>query len=358
MAIALNFFDNVVLQAVSEEVVPKASFFKDRYFKTGAGDIFKADKVLTEYRKGDRKMAAFVAPRAGDIPVARRGYEVHEYQPAYIAPSRLLTVDELKVRGFGEALYPGFDEAQRAARLLADDMTDMENRISRREEWMAAQTMINNGCIMQEYIDDKTKGNELIVKFYDGTSNHIYTPSKKWNEEGGDFWGDVKAMCRMLSSRGLSAADLVLGTDAADYALEDEKTARQLDKNSGIIVGEVRQQLTAYDGVVFMGVLNFGGFMLNVFSVDETYTDESNTTQKYFPATSAMVTAPDCGHLMYGKITQIDYGMQDYTTYAARRVAKLVIDQEHDIRKLRLACRPLAAPRNYCPYIYAANVVG
>ena len=358
MAIALNFFDNVVLQAISEEVVPKASFFKDRYFKTGAGDIFKADKVLTEYRKGDRKMAAFVAPRAGDIPVARRGYEVHEYQPAYIAPSRLLTVDELKVRGFGEALYPGFDEAQRAARLLADDMTDMENRISRREEWMAAQTMINNGCTMQEYIDDKTKGDELIVKFYDGTSDHIYTPSKKWNEEGGDFWGDVKAMCRMLSSRGLSAADLVLGTDAADYALEDEKTARQLDKNSGIIVGEVRQQLTAYDGVVFMGVLNFGGFMLNVFSVDETYADESNATQRYFPATSAMVTAPDCGHLMYGQITQIDYGMQDYTTYAARRVAKLVIDQEHDVRKLRLACRPLAAPRNYCPYIYAANVVG
>ena len=310
MAILLNFFDNVILQAITEEIVPKRGFFKDRYFPTGAGDIFKADEVLTEYRKGDRKLAAFVAPDVHDIPIARRGYEVHSYQPAYIAPSRVLTMDELKKRGFGEALYPGMDEAQRAARLLADDMNDQ-----------------------------------------------TYTAAKKWNETGGDFWADIKAMCRMLSYRGLPAKDLILGTDAADYILADEKTRQLLDKNSGIIVGEIRQQLTQYDGVVFMGVLNFGGFMLNVFSVDETYEDENSQVASFFPKTAAMVTAPDCGHMMYGSITQMDYGQIDYTTYAAKRVAKLVVDQAEDSRKLRLGCRPLAAPKSYCPYIYAADVV-
>lgn len=297
MAILINFFDNVILQAISEEIVPKVSFFKDRYFPTGAGDIFKANEVLTEYRSGDRKLAAFVDQKAGDIPIGRRSYEVHSYKPAYIAPSRLLTLDELTKRGFGEALYPGMDEAQRAARLLADDMNDMENRIARREEWMAAETMIGNGCVMQEYIDGATKGDSLVVKFYDGTSDHTYTASKKWNENGGDFWGDVKAMCRMLSARGLPAKDLILGTDVADYILTDERTRQLLDKNSGIIVGEIRQQLTQYDGVVFMGTLNFGGFMLNVFSVDETYEDETGKSARYFPATAAMVTAPDCGHM-------------------------------------------------------------
>jgi len=172
--ILINFFDNVILQAISEEIVPKVSFFKDRYFPTGAGDIFKANEVLTEYRSGDRKLAAFVDQKAGDIPIGRRSYEVHSYKPAYIAPSRLLTLDELTKRGFGEALYPGMDEAQRAARLLADDMNDMENRIARREEWMAAETMIGNGCVMQEYIDGATKGDSLVVKFYDGTSDHTY----------------------------------------------------------------------------------------------------------------------------------------------------------------------------------------
>lgn len=161
----------------------------------------------------------------------------------------------------------------------------------------------------------------------------------------------------MLSYRGLPAKDLILGTDAADYILADEKTRQLLDKNSGIIVGEIRQQLTQYDGVVFMGVLNFGGFMLNVFSVDETYEDENGQVASFFPKTAAMVTAPDCGHMMYGSITQMDYGQIDYTTYAAKRVAKLVVDQAEDSRKLRLGCRPLAAPKSYCPYIYAADVV-
>ena len=97
---------------------------------------------------------------------------------------------------------------------------------------------------------------------------------------------------------------------------------------------------------------------LNLISVDETYVDDSDVTQRYFPATSAMVTAPGCGHLMYGQITQIDHGSIEPATYAATRVPKFILDQPNDKRKLRLACRPLAAPHNYCPYIYAANVVG
>ncbi|MBQ7391858.1 MAG: major capsid protein, partial [Clostridia bacterium] len=110
--------------------------------------------------------------------------------------------------------------------------------------------------------------------------------------------------------------------------------------------------------VVYMGTLNFGGFKLNLISVDETYVDEKNAEQKYFPADAAMVTAPGCGHMMYGQITQIDYGNTDYTTYVASRVSKFVLDQDKDIRKLRLGTRPIAAPKNYCPYIYAAQVIG
>ena len=174
--ILLNFFDNIILAAAVEEVVPAVGFFKDRYFPTGAGDIFKADKVITEYRDGDRKLAAFVAPRVGDIPMTRRGYEITSIQPAYIAPSRLLTLDELTKRGFGEAIYPGMDEQQRAARLLVDDMADMDARITRREEWMAAQTMITNGCDMVEYIDDVTQGDTKQVRFFTGEkSDHLYT---------------------------------------------------------------------------------------------------------------------------------------------------------------------------------------
>ena len=48
MTPTLNFFDTYILMAVTEEMVPRASFFRDRYFPTGEGDIFAADRVLTE----------------------------------------------------------------------------------------------------------------------------------------------------------------------------------------------------------------------------------------------------------------------------------------------------------------------
>lgn len=355
---AIDFFSTYTLLAILEETVPQQTFFRDRYFPTGARDVFASDKVLTEYRKGDRKMAAFVSARAGDIPMDRRGYAIHEYQPAYIAPSRPLTLDDLRKRGFGEALYANSTPAQRAAWLQRDDLVDMERRIIRREEWMCAQTMINNACTMQTYIDDQTVGEKLYVKFFDETSDHTYTVATKWNATDGDFFGDVRAMGRMLSRRGLRAADLLLGIDAADAVLELEKVQRLLDKSSGIITGEIKQQLSPYDGVTYMGTLNFGGYQLNLISVDETYIDENDQEQKYFPATAAMVTAPGCGHLMYGQITQIDYGSTSFTTHVAKRVPKFSLDQDKDIRKLRLASRPLAAPVNYCPYIYAADVVG
>ena len=89
-AISLNMLETYTLMAIGEEIVPRANFFRDRYFPTNADDLFASDKVLTEYRKGDRKMASFVSPRVGDIPMDRRGYEIHEYQPAFIAPSRPL----------------------------------------------------------------------------------------------------------------------------------------------------------------------------------------------------------------------------------------------------------------------------
>ena len=78
MPAELNFFDTYTLMAVYKRVVPKKTFFRDRYFPTSDEDIFASNKVLTEYMDGDQKMAAFVAPRVGAIPMERMGYEIHE----------------------------------------------------------------------------------------------------------------------------------------------------------------------------------------------------------------------------------------------------------------------------------------
>ena len=98
----INFFDTYYMAGMIEEIVPQQTFFRDRYFPTPR--VFDNDKVLVEYMDGDRKMAPFIAPRVGDIPVDRAGYELYEFTPPMVAPSRVLTIDELRKRGFGETM--------------------------------------------------------------------------------------------------------------------------------------------------------------------------------------------------------------------------------------------------------------
>lgn len=136
MPAELNFFDTYTLMAVQKRIVPKQTFFRDRYFPTEEGDIFSSNKVLTEYMDGDRKMAAFVSPRVGAIPMERMGYEIHEFEPASIGVSRPLTSDDLTKRGFGEAIYANSTPAQRAAKLVQNDLLT----------WMAVSSAPRSGC--------------------------------------------------------------------------------------------------------------------------------------------------------------------------------------------------------------------
>lgn len=349
----LDIFSTYYMAGMVQEIVPQARFFRDRYFPTGAEDIFASDKVLVEYQDGDQKLAPFVNERAGDIAIARDGYQVHEFTPPRIAPSRLMTLDDLKKRGFGEAILSTSTPADRARKLQIRDLTDLDARIARREEWMCAQVMVNNGVQCVEYIDDGTNGVTKNIYYYDinGTNPAAYTINDEW-DDGGDFWADVENMCIMLAKRGLPAADLVVGHAVEPVILADTKVQKFLDIRR-FEMGGIEPEILA-PGVSKLGVLNFGGFRLNIIVCYETY-DAAGAATAYFPEKGAMVTAPGCGHMMYGAVSQMEN--KEFQTFAMARVPKLIVVEEKDMRKLRLASRPLPAPLNNAPWIFAANAV-
>jgi hypothetical protein len=353
----INLFDTYTMIGMVREIVPPYSFFRNRYFPTEANlDVYRSDKVLIEYQDGDRKLAPFVVPRAGDIPIDRKGYTINEYSPATIAPSRMLTLDDLNKRGFGEALFANSTAAERAAALQLRDLADLNDRILRREEWIAVQTMINNGCTMQAYIDNSTVGETFDINFYDITGDNptIYTVGDEWNDTNGNCFGDVYAMCVKLAERGLPAADLVVGSSVASFFRTNEAILKLLD-NRRAEFGTIAPKITA-PGVTWYGRLNFDGFDLDIWIVNETYADDSGVIQKYFPAKSAMVAAPSCGHMMYGAVDIIN-DSNEFETIGAPRVPEFIVDKDKKTRKLRTTSRPLAAPKFKAPWIYAANVV-
>jgi len=129
-----------------------------------------------------------------------------------------------------------------------------------------------------------------------------------------------------------------------------------------VIASPIVQELTKYDGVSLLGVINFGGYLLNVIVVDEQYRglDSSNPPvpewKNYFPAKSIMVTAPGAGHLMYAHIVHMDED-GNIETITGKRVPDLFVDRKRKVREIILESRPFAAPLNYSPWIYAAGAV-
>ena len=367
MALNVNILDTYYMAGLWEGLSPVNTFFRDRYFPTAAGDIYAADKVLVEYRDGDNDMAPFMVLDADPINVKREGYEIHDYEPTCIKQSRNLTADQLKQRGFGEAILSQSTEEERAAKLVQEDLALLERRFTRTEEYLCAQTMINNGFTVNEMLDANTVGKQATVKFYDPNlgNDGAYNIGTAWTTSTGwsEIVEDVRNMCRSLTRRGLPAKDLVVGQAVADVLLANTDFRALVDKMSGIVIASpIVQELTKYDGVSLLGVINFGGYMLNVIVVDEQYRGLDSSTppvpewKNYFPAKSIMVTAPGAGHLMYAHIVHMD-DEGNIETITGKRVPDLFVDRKRKVREIILESRPFAAPLNYSPWIYAAGAV-
>ena len=224
----MNIYDVLYMLAAIEILTPEPTFFKRRYFPTDlALDVFGTSKVLADYKEGNRKAAPFVLPRVDALPVGRGGFSTFELEPGNIAISKLLTIDQLHQRGFGESILSNVTPEQRARQLLMGDLSDLSARISRREEWLACETMLKNGCVMRHQTSDPAIYEDISAKFYDGTNNPAqFTPAATWTHgkdkhTPGNWYWDVIQMVKMLTQRGRAATDLVVSNDVGNFLMED-----------------------------------------------------------------------------------------------------------------------------------------
>lgn len=341
----LNIYSTHYLLAAIKELTPPTTFLRDRYFPTNdATDIFETEDVLIEYKDGNKKVAPFVSPRKGGVTIHRDGSYMVRYTPPFVAPRRTLTIDELKVRGFGEALMSKLTPQQRESIMILRDIEELGDMITRREEVMAAEILTTNKCIMKHYADDlKTVVDEKEIKFFDEGSNPAsYTPATKWGETGAKIIDDIHAMVRMLSAKGLPASELVVASDVANIIMNDEDIQKKLDIRNYNIGSFTPMELP--DGVTRLCVLNVYGRDITILVYDETYENENGVDTAYIPAGTIILTAPAVGRTMYGAITQLEQSDGAFHTYAGRRVPKYLSDAVANTRSLTLSSSPLLIP--------------
>ncbi len=357
----MNIYDTIYMLAAVEELTPEPTFFKKRYFPTDMSlDIFGSSKVLADYKTNGRKAAPFVVPRIGPLPVGRDGFSTYELEPGNIAISKPLTIDQLNRRGFGESILSTATPAERANRLLMEDLSDLSARITRTEEHLACETMLNNGCIMRHETGDPEIYEDIPVRFYDGDDNpSLFTPEKPWEHSAdkntpGNWYHDIVKMVRILNNRSRPATDLLLGNDVGNFLMEDPWVLHMMDNRRADYGAINPKELTEY--VTSLGKFNFGGRWLDLFVNIGTFQDHTGAETPFMDKESVVVTAPNCGKGLYGAVTQKEMDGQ-WHTYAGTRIPNRISTIRPPADETECTSRPLFVPKTMNPWESAKNVL-
>ena len=342
----MGLYETKTLIAALKKVYPVSCWFRNRYFPTTDKDIFPTNKILIEYKKGNRKMAPFVAPRVGGITMDREGYRSEEYEPPYIAPRRLLSIDDLNKKGFGEQLYSDKSPEQRQAEVLGEDIADLTSMIDRREEWMCSELFFTGEIVMKHYAEAYGVGApiEKTLRYYQNTFDNIYTPEVDWDQPDATIYDDLSAMVSIMTKRGCQVTDLNMGSMAWRKFITDEKVQKMYD-NKNINMGNINPRELP-DGIAYQGIILIGGKTLDIFVYEEQYEDEKGNTATFMPTNKLLLTVPAVGRTMYGAITQLEQADGKYHTYREKKVPKYFADSHNDVREIRIASAPVPVPND------------
>lgn len=351
----LDLKNTYTLLATYEALPPVPSFLKDRYFPTNAmTDIFNTDDVLVDYKDGNKKAAPYVLPTAGGKVIDRDAFTTDRFTPPLIAPQRNLTIDDLKKRGFGESVFSGVTPADRKALIIMRDLRELDEMTTRREEIMAAETMINNKCVMKQW-NGTDSNTEKVIQFYEGGTNpNQYTPTNGWDTADGAILQDLHQMILMLTQKGMPAEDLIVAGDVADAIINNATMQKLLDNNRMNLGGIAPLELP--EGAAHIGTLNVFGKLIKIISYVETYENDEGAITPYIPDGMVILTAPGAGRGLYGCVTQLEWDGEFYS-YPGRRVPKYLPNPQTNERMLTLSSCPVLIPKNKWAWV-SAKVTG
>jgi hypothetical protein len=333
-----NYSTRTLLEAFEAGPIV-STFLRDTFF-TGR-DYPPTSTVEFDFRRGRRKMAPFVAPLVGGKVMERMGFETRFFKAPRIAPVRALRTPDLEPRLMGETIYAGRTEADRAAELMAEDSEFLDNAISRREEWMCRQVLINGGITVTAENGYQQVINYLEYGIPPTNANNHWPITTKWDTAGSDPLKDLQA-ARLdnIKRSGISPNVALFGTNAADVFIRNASVKELLDVR--------RYELGMIEPIIQSdSVIRFGRVPgLELYSYAEYFEDDAGTLFPMLPPDLVMIISTNVPNkIVYGAFTQLeDVKSKRFVTYQTSRIPYVYGDEEGGTLYYRVTACPLPMP--------------
>lgn len=339
MANEISIFDPRTMGKVVYRMPVVHTFFRTTFFKNV--QTFPTKSVDVDFKKGNRALAPFVHRKIGGKTVPNSGYQTKTYTPPLVAPNKITTVDDLLNRLPGESIYSGKSPAERAVEKLAQDFTELNEMIVRREEWMAAQAIFT-GTI--PIIGD---GINEVIDFSFTNTETITTAAKKWTTDTADPIADLKRWRKQVQKTGFVNCNVcIMADDVATAFLNNAKVQKLLDtKGYDLAVIKPRE---LPNGVTYIGTLHAEG--LDIYTYNEWYLDdwtnpEAPEQKPIVPdGTLALLSTAASYSMYYGAVTLLDEITKNFVTVEGAKVPDSWIERNPSRRFLQLNSNPLPVP--------------
>lgn len=320
-----------LLVAALEQILVPRRFLLDTFFHTVKS--FETEKVDIDIRQGNRDIAAYVHPLSKGRLVENAGFQTKTVAPCYTKEIKSIRPNDTVTRGFGEDYSKPLTPAQREQRLLGERLFDLDSRIVRLEEVMAAQALIKGEIFV------KGQGGDFKIDLgYTQGRQKIFLSGDKCWDRGGDPMFDLDDWSDRIGERtGMSPTIIICGKKAVRAIIDNEKIQKRLDILN-YHVGEIniqQNQQLADQGVRFHGYLAPSN--IPIFSYNETFTDPvTGNTTPLIPDDAVLVGCKSAGcQMLYGMIQNL------HSLQAMPRFPHSWLEQDGSARYIQLESAPL-----------------
>ncbi len=336
----ISMFETRTMLAALEKMFLPRTFLLDTFFK--GQEISNTEHVDIDVYKGKRRLAPFVSHLHEGKVIDRTGFVTRSFKPPYIKEKTPFSGADLLNRQAGETIYaPGaLNPMQRAEQQLGKDLLELDQMITRREEWMASKALftgkvrcIGDGIDMQV---DFLRDPELLITLTD-----LF-----WGDSDGVPITNLKIWKELVAKKSGNVPDvLICGADVIMPFLENAQVQKLMDKTKIALGQIILKELPS--GVTYYGTIEG----LDVYTYNEYYLDDNDVLQPMAPVKQILLgssRARAARH--YGAIRDLK------ATAAVARFPKSWEQEDPSVRWIMLQSAPLPVPVDTDSYL-AATVV-
>ncbi len=268
---AFDILETHELLEVVETSHQVPSFWLDRYFPS----VHLSDSEFIDFDVVDKgkRLAPYVLPHVQGQPMLARRESMRKFKPAYLKPKDPLDPSRVLRRRAGERIGGSMSPQEREDAIVADILTDHEEMIRRRWEYMACEAA-TKGQITISGENYPT----VTVTFGRAAANTVtLVGTARWGQAAADPMANLKAWVATVFRSGRAAVDLILGIDAATAFFSDPKVKDALETRRGSTMA-LESYVISGEVVTYHGELPGG---LRVWTYNDVWEDNMGVEQPF-----------------------------------------------------------------------------